>query len=237
MPEAPQWLISVQHYELSRRLGVEGAQREFLRQCRAPKRGDLPAAGVVHRLLHHGSAAIFQAASTSLPKLRSRCAHAAYAQGVKLWIMIDDDVETDESTLMRLLQLTEKVTEPRIAVLPCRLRGTDAERERVNVVLESELLHVVDGIACRRVARGGCGLMLVNRPALERLWARAAYWIDEDGFEKRALFQMILAAGGTWLNEDYSFCELARQCAVPIYAPVDGMSIHDGHQMNLSQLR
>jgi hypothetical protein len=234
----PPWLISTQHYDLARRLGPEAAQREFMRQCQDPKRGDLPAAGVVHRLLERSPAAVMIAASTTLPKLRSRCAHQAYTLGVDLWSMVDDDVETDEATLSRLITLAGTRTEPRISVLPYRQRGTAADRERVSVVLESTLVHIIDGVSCRRVALAGCGLMMVNRAALDELWNRYAdelRWLDDDGEHKVALFHMLLD-DGKWLNEDYSFCARARQAGVPIYAPVDGMSIHDGYPLNLAQV-
>lgn len=238
--QSPRLLVSTQTYELGKRLGPEAAAREFARMCERPTTGDLPVARMVARLRTLGAVALYHAASTSLPKLRSRAAHAALHSKCDFWVMIDDDVECDTATLARLLTLAGGPASARIAVLPCLLRGTSTERHRLNLEFDGSTLQDFDGVTYRAVKRAGCGCMVVTRQALVVLDARFEQdlsFVDEDGVEKVALFDMLFC--GTeprWLNEDLSFSERARRCDIPIVAPIDGVSVHDKHQLPLHEI-
>ncbi len=240
--------VSVLTYELGKALGIVEATAEFRRQVDDPKSPDsLPAARMVARLRDAGNVMLYHGAGTNLAKARSRAAAAAHkwlaaqddAQRA-LWVMVDDDVECDAKTLRALLAIAGH---DRIGVLPCAVRGNEREQATVNCVWESTLLLPLppESVVARPVLRGGCGLMVVPLEALRRISEHGAgeWWHDDDDEVKPALFAQRFALRSetdsrrTWLGEDYSFCELARSAGVPIFAPVEGISIHDGIGLDL----
>ena len=249
---------SVLTYELGKALGVVEATAEFRRQIDDPKAPDsLPAARMVARLRELGNVMLYHGAGTCLAKARSRAAHAAHKWLAEqddsqraIWVMCDDDVECDQRTLRALLAVAGH---DRIAVLPCAVRGNDREQHTVNVVWESTLLLPLspESVVARPVLRGGCGVMVVPLGALRLMHERLKlavdeegafqldWWHDDDDDVKPALFAQRFAPRSetdsrrTWLGEDYSFCELARSAGVPIFAPVEGVSIHDGIGLDL----
>lgn len=237
---------------LGKQLGIRAAAREFASQVADPAAHDpaelLPVARVVLRLREYGDVMLYHGASTSLPKARSRAAHAALESKADLWVMVDDDVETDIDTLGRLVTLAR---DDRVSVLPCAIRGAGAEESRLNVVWASPLISCTDRsvsvtgsieakVEGRDVRRGGCGLVIVARKALERVTDlyRDFYYDDDDGVRKVALFAMTLwemEGRQLWLNEDYSFCERLHDACVSIVAPIKGTSWHDGALVDLAQ--
>jgi hypothetical protein len=232
-------VVSLLTYELGKSLGIDGAAREVSSQlageCLA---GDeLPAVRTIQRLRGLDELMLYHGASTTLPKARSRAAHAALAPGADLWCMIDDDVETDLDTLSRLVAIARA---GKVAVLPCAVRSTPTDH-RINVLWLGALVDVSSGVSTRGVSRGGCGLMIVPRSALERVIdahrSELAY-VDDDGAERVAVFsQMFVGQPGDvrmWLGEDYSFCERLRGSGVEIAAPIEGQSIHDGVMLDLA---
>lgn len=237
---------SVLTYELAKAMGIEAAQQEFRRQVDNPKSVEsLPAARMVARLREVGNVMLCHAAGTSLPKVRSRTAHEALKwlkdNGGGIWVMCDDDVECDVPTLSRMIAAAG---ESRVAVLPCLIRGTAAERATLNVVWDGSLVleehtAAAGNLLVRLVRRGGCGMMIVPLEPLEavtRLNERDLTWHDDDGADKVALFQTIfpmIDGHPRWLGEDYSFCERLRECGIPIVAPVEGRAVHDGTLLDL----
>lgn len=231
--------VSTQTYALAKQIGVEAATQEFERQCQKPDRNSLPAARMVRRLRELGCVAAWHNAGTTLPKLRSRSAHAAHASECEYWVLLDDDVECDQSTLIRLLGAAGAPDDLRIAVLPCLLRGTEHEGSLVNCVWSSAIVQGTTHNLVRPVARAGCGAMIVTRGALRRMlehWTPGLCWKDDDGLTKVALFEMVRTLGGEWLGEDYSFCERARIAGVEIFGLVSGVSMHDGRHLQLDGL-
>lgn len=233
--------ISVLTYALGKALGIPGAARAFTRQLDDPPTlaadDVLPCARTIHRFRDMADLIIFHGAGTSLPKARSRAAHAALESKADLWVMIDDDVETDLKTARALVTLSEG---GRAAILPCAVRGSDAESHIINCVWDSPLVSLVNGIQARRVLRGGCGCMVVPRAALEKVteaYRSTLTFLDDDRASKVALFQQVLvgAPEQLWFGEDFSFCERLRAAGVEIVAPVVGLSSHDGAVVDLAE--
>jgi hypothetical protein len=230
--------VSCLTYELTRRVGVERSGAAFVQMVRAPDSDALPAARTVSRLTQLGvELELFHGVSSCLPKARSRAATAALASGAAYWLMCDDDVEAPTATLVDLINAAGPPDEPRISVLPCLVRGS---AQRTNCEFRGEArLNVEVSAWVRPVSLAGCGLMVVTRAALDRLFT--AYreelgFTDDDGQERVALFNMLLEPP-RWYGEDYSFCRRADLAGVPIDALVQGVSTHDGQELVLDSLR
>ncbi len=232
--------VSALTYELGRQLGIERAAREFQKQCEAPTRDSLPVARMVARLRSVANVSLFHAASTTLPKARSRAAHEALRSGADFWLMCDDDVECDSATLQRLLALAGEPDELGAAVLPCFMRGAGGETNTLNVQFAAaSLLTVGPGGPSRRAERAGTGCMVISRGALQRVTERFRTdlaWQDDDGLEKVALFQLVLD-GRKWLGEDFSFCYRLHEAGIALRALLSGSSSHAGQVLQLDSLR
>lgn len=234
-------VVSVLTYALGKALGIELAAKELARQLVDPPDAsdfDLPVVRTIRALQSLDDLMLYHGASTTLPKARSRAAHAALESSADLWAMCDDDVEADVETLRRMVAIARS---GRVAVLPCAVRTVRGDH-RVNVQWQGPIVTVHGGVSTRAVRRGGCGLMIVPRVALEcvrnQFRERLSYY-DDDGVQRVALFQMMLFGGGPnqlWLGEDYSFCERLREAGVEIAAPIEGGSIHDGAALDLAQV-
>lgn len=229
--------VSCLTYELTRRVGVERSGEAFVQMVRAPDGNALPAARTVARLIQLGQVELFHGVSSSLPKARSRAAAAALASGAAYWLMCDDDVEAPTATLVDLINAAGPPGEPRISVLPCLIRGS---KERSNCEFRGDSrLNAGAAAWVRPVSLAGCGMMVVTRAALERLFS--AYreelaFTDDDGQQRVALFNMLLEPP-RWYGEDFSFCRRADRAGIPIDALVQGVSTHDGQSLELESLR
>jgi hypothetical protein len=205
---------------------------------RAPDQNALPAARTVGRLVQLGvQLELFHGVSSCLPKARSRAAAAAFASGAAYWLMCDDDVEAPTETLVDLINVAGLPTEPRISVLPCLVRGS---AQRTNCEFRGEARLIGEASAwVRPVSLAGCGLMVVTRAALDRLfmvYREELGFTDDDGQQRVALFNMLLEPP-RWYGEDYSFCRRADRAGIPIDALVQGKSTHDGQNLELDSLR
>lgn len=229
-------------YALGKALGIEGAAREFQRQCLSPDRSSLPSARMVARLRLLADVQLFHVASTSLPKLRSRAAHAALSSGAELWIQLDDDVETDTGTLERLLDVAGHGSLLRAVSVPCRVRGTRDESLRLDSVFDGALTAVCGSALSnvRPLRWGGMGCFVTTRAALQQVSERYCpelVWTDDDQQNKVALFEMLRTPDGRWLGEDYSYCERLRAAGVELLALLNGVSNHEGNALVLDQIR
>jgi hypothetical protein len=225
-------------YELTRRVGVERSGEAFVKMVRAPDGNSLPAARTVARLIQLGmEVELFHGVSSSLPKARSRAAAAALKSSAAYWVMCDDDVEAPTETLVDLINAAGPPGEPRITVLPCLIRGSG---QRHNCEFRGEARLNADAAAwVRPVSLAGCGLMVVTRAALERLFTvyeTELGFTDDDGQKRVALFNMLLEPP-RWYGEDYSFCLRADRAGIPIDALVQGVSTHDGQDLQLDSLK
>jgi hypothetical protein len=224
-------------YALTRRVGVERSGEAFVQMVRAPDSSSLPAARTVARLIELGEVELFHGVSSSLPKARSRAAAAALKSNAAYWLMCDDDVEAPTATLVDLINVAGPPNEPRISVLPCLVRGS---AQRHNCEFRGASRLNVDAAAwVRPVSLAGCGLMVVTRAALDRLFSvyrEELGFTDDDGQKRVALFNMLLEPP-RWYGEDYSFCLRADRAGIPIDALVQGVSSHDGQDLELDSLR
>jgi hypothetical protein len=204
---------------------------------RAPDASVLPAARTIARLISLGvQVELFHGVSSSLPKARSRAAAAARKSGAAYWLMCDDDVEAPSETLVDLIKAAGPPDEPRIAVLPCLVRGSS---QRSNCEFRGAARANAVGVWVRPVSLAGCGLMVVTRAALERLFSvyrEELGYTDDDGQPRVALFNMLLEPP-RWFGEDYSFCVRADRAGIPIDALVHGTSTHDGQDLDLDSLK
>jgi len=237
---------SVATYELGKQLGVEGAATEFTRQCEQPTRNDLPAARMVARLRSLADVGLYHSFGSNLAKMRSRAAHAALESGAQFWVMLDDDVECDQATLLRMLATAGDPDALRAVILPCLLRGTAAEQQVVNVKWVSSLLMAGAGGTCRPVEHGGTGCMIVTRGALQHVTEvfrpELCPWRDDDGAVKLPLFHQLFeeiehSGAFSWFGEDLSFCRRLRRAGVEILGLTSGWSVHDGQRLELETLR
>jgi len=230
--------VSCLTYELTRRVGVERSGAAFVQMVRAPDGNALPAARAVARLAETGvELELFHGVSSCLPKARSRAAAAALKSNAAYWLMVDDDVEAPTETLVDLINAAGPPSEPRISVLPCLVRGS---ADRSNCAFRGAArLNAQASAWVRPVSLAGCGMMVVNRAALERLfdvYREELGFTDDDGHARVALFNMLLERP-RWYGEDYSFCRRAELAGIPLDALVQGRSIHDGQTLELESLR
>ena len=229
--------VSCLTYELTRRVGVERSGEAFVQMVRAPDGNALPAARTVARLIQLGQVELFHGVSSCLPKARSRAAAAALASGAAYWLMCDDDVEAPTATLVDLINAAGPPGEPRISVLPCLVRGS-AQRSNCEFSGQSRL-NAGAAVWVRPVSLAGCGMMVVTRAALERLfsaYAEELAFTDDDGQPRVALFNMLLEPP-RWYGEDFSFCRRADRAGIPIDALVQGVSTHDGQSLEFDSLK
>ncbi len=229
--------VSCLTYELTRRVGAEHSGAAFVQMARAPDADALPSARTVARLAQLGELELFHGVSSCLPKARSRAAAAAFKSSAAYWLMCDDDVEAPTATLVDLIDAAGPPSEPRISVLPCLVRGST---QRINCEFRGEARLNAEAAAwVRPVSLAGCGLMVVTRAALDRLFSvyrEALGFTDDDGQNRVALFNMLLEPP-RWYGEDYSFCRRADLAGIPIDALVQGSSTHDGQSLELDSLR
>lgn len=223
-------------YYLGKWLGLEDASRVFVAECQSPGRfaAHVPAARVINRVgaLGH-DVELMHLAATELSKLRSRAYHQAVKSSGEVWLTVDDDVECDSTALGALLDVVNGF-EPRIAILPCVMRGGEQLNVRYS---ESSLRLELGGHTVRLLEMGGTGLLVANRAALNAFSSRYAEdnWRDEDGELKVAAFDRFRERGGPWFGEDYSFCRRARDAGIGLYAITEGVSSHDGQALALDR--
>lgn len=228
-------------YELGRQLGIARAQREFLAQCQNPTRASLPVARMAGRLRQLADVELFHGASTTLPKARSRAAHAALRSKADFWLMCDDDVECDSGTLQRMFAAAGDPDSFSAVVLPCLMRGDATESSTVNVTFADPPppLESVGGATVRKCIRAGTGCLLLTRAALEEVSCLPLpLWIDDDGEQKCPVFDPIFNEAGQWLGEDLSFCQrLTGVAGVELRALLSGASSHAGNVLSLDSIR
>jgi hypothetical protein len=229
--------VSCLTYELTRRVGVERSGATFVQMARAPDSSSLPAARTVARLAQLGELELFHGVSSCLPKARSRAAAAALKSNAGYWLMCDDDVEAPGATLADLINAAGPPNDARISVLPCLVRGS---AQRINCEFSgASRLNAEAAVWVRPVSLAGCGLMVVTRAALERLFSvyvEELGFTDDDGQQRVALFNMLLEPP-RWYGEDYSFCRRADRAGIPIDGLVQGVSTHDGQSLQLDSLK
>lgn len=230
-------------YALGKELGFQEATAEFQRQLAAPDWDSLPCVRVITRLRGLDELSLYHdAAATIMSKARARAYHAARKADADVWICVDDDVEADLTTLKALVEAVSgepilgNLNRPRMCLAPCITRGSNV----VNVALEpgAPLVRVLpSGARCVRARAGGFGLVALNRAAMEAMEHayRGLEFLDDDGERKMALFLELLD-DGVWMGEDVAFCRRAVLCGVELEALIEGVTVHAGARLDLSQV-
>lgn len=187
--------------------------------------------------------------ATCIGKSRSRHFTAAVRSKCSAWLTMDDDVEASLETLGWLLAAVEG-DEPALCMAPCLLRdGKTANVEWSPVYSVRRVDHPLFPHGQARAAkRGGFGLVAMNRAALDAIAsAHPAYWLDDDGELKHAVFMELREPTGKivgqsqdsgsfrWLGEDLAFFQ-----RLPSSVRVEGLSIgetmHAGYGLDFGEL-
>jgi hypothetical protein len=228
---------SVITYELGKRLGHEGATREFYRQVTATidAAGDdvLPSAKCVRRLrkladvqvLHDGG-------GTSIGISRSRQFTMALETGADVWLSIDDDLDASEETLKHLLGAVD-TDRAQIVIVPYWLRQTTP---CVGIAFDPESSFervTATGAHLRKALTGGFGLVAVTRPAMLAMveaWPGLEY-LDADGQTRIGMFIEFIRAGW-WYREDFAFFSRVPR-GVRVEALLTGYTAHAGMALRL----
>ncbi len=233
-------LFSTMLYALGKELGLEGGNAEWERQLRETSSDSLPVARFLARVRSSRDAdevAVYaDMAATSIAKARSRAFHAA--RNADLWIACDDDVEADTTAIAALMDAVE-TSLPRIAFLPCYLRGRE--------VVGCKFLPLTGSApnddygrhsVLRRIEHSATCAFVANRAALQLLGRSFEHlrYLDDDGVHRLALFLEVLEQG-RWYGEDIAFCQRAALAGIELVAITKGVSSHDGQVLNLAQLR
>lgn len=234
-------IVTVSAYALGKQLGMQAAMAELARQVSTPNVATLPAVRVVKRLRELADLALrLDTGGTVLGKVRSRHAHAAWESGADVWVSCDDDVEATTATLMTMLLAVDSFDRtPSIVLAPYLIRATAtslpvASIELSRIVTSERVLP--GGARLRPVARGGFGLVAMNRRALELVRAESTHlaYIDDDGVERLALFHDAIR-DKRWNGEDIAFFDRVP-AAVRVEALLTGQTSHDGEALDLGDV-
>lgn len=182
--------VSTSLYALARKLGLEPAAAEFMRQVQAaaqelgePERAVIfkpgppapvfvPAAYTVARCAWLGEVEInVNAGATVIAKARSLASHAFLESTCDVWVTVDDDVEVSLDALTTMVSQCK--AEPSIVVAPCLLRDTlTANIAEGRVAFETQ---APNGGRLQRIESGGFGCVALSRGALEAV-IKAGDW-------------------------------------------------------------
>lgn len=244
--------VSTSLYAMARRLGLQGASSEFMRQVQAaaeelgePERPAIfkpPAAAPVFvaaaytiaRCAWLGEVQInINAGATVIAKARTLAAHAFRESKCDVWVTCDDDVEVSLDALATMVSQCKK--EPSIVVAPCLLRDTlTANIEPSSIAFETK---APSGGRLQRIQSGGFGCVAMSRDVLEAVYdaSPALCWTDQDGVSRRVLFRDELDGRGHWFTEDTAFFR-----RVPArfgrWAVRTGETVHSGQRLDLDKL-
>lgn len=235
-------IVTLPAYTLGKQLGVEQAAAELERQIQFPDAASLPAVRVIARLRELAELAVrFDTGGTQLSQVRSRHAHAAWLSGADAWFSVDDDNEATTATLASML-LAVQGDAPRIVLAPYIVRGAatlggaivTASVELPRIVSEERLLP--NGARLRPCGKGGFGLVIMNRQALDAVRAanQDLVYVDSDGMERLALFLPYIRKR-QWLTDDFSFFSRVPP-EVHIEALLTGCTMHAGEVLNLAEV-
>lgn len=249
-------------YSLAKKLGLEPASGEFMRQVhlvaealaeqkhgprdvgfavlktQPPPAVFIPAAYTIGRAALVDEIQInVNAGATVIAKARNLAAHE-FIEGLgDVWLSVDDDVEVSAEALATMVAQCK--AEPCIVVAPCLQRDTlGVNIEPSAVVLEARTLN---GGRLERIKSGGFGCVAMSRAALELViesgvWgAEARWWTHDDGIARRVLFRDEIDDQGRWHTEDRAFF-LHVPASVPVYMVRTGRTVHSGQTLDLETL-
>jgi hypothetical protein len=223
-------------YALGKELGFVDAEAEFNRQLEDPTSESLPAVRMIHRLRHLDSVGLHvDAAATSIPRARCRAFDHAEKSLADFWFSVDDDCECDTETAKRMLEAARE--EQAVILAPYLLRGTN----EVSCMVAPDALERVLPSGARLIASQGGGFGLVCMPRsvmlkLSLMYSSRLGFRDTDGKYRIALFHEQLSLQ-SWLGEDVSFCRLAIDAGVPVWAVGTGVTRHCHQRLDLELVR
>jgi hypothetical protein len=248
--------VSTSLYSLAKRLGLEGAAAEFMRQVQAaatelgepdrpvvfkpapPAPVFVPAAYTVARCAVLGEVQInVNAGATVIAKARNIAAHAFLESRCDVWVTVDDDVEVSLDALTTMVSQCK--AEPSIVVAPCLLRDTlTANISESRVAFD---MKAPNGARLQRIESGGFGCVAMSRALFERMDLESKmanrltpFWDDADGVRRRVLFRDEID-GGKWFTEDTAFFRHVP-ASVGRYAVRVGETVHNGQRLDLATL-
>lgn len=243
--------VSTSLYSLAKRLGLEAAAGEFMRQVQAaatelgePERAVIlkaappapvfvPAAYTVARCAFLGEVQLnVNAGATVIAKARTLAAHAFRESKCDVWVTVDDDVEVSIDALATMVSQCK--AEPSIVVAPCLLRDTlTANISESRVAFETK---APNGARLQRIESGGFGCVALSRSALEAVYQAtpALDWTHDDGVSRRVLFRDQIERG-RWFTEDTAFFRRVPP-TVAVYACRTGETVHNGQRLDLATL-
>lgn len=248
--------VSTSLYSLAKRLGLQAAGGEFMRQVQAaaealgepdrpvimkpaePPAVFVPAAYTVARCAWLGEVQInVNAGATVIAKARNIAAHAFLESPCDVWVTVDDDVEVSLDALTTMVSQCK--AEPSVVVAPCLLRDSLAANiSESRVAFETK---APNGGRLQRIESGGFGCVALSRAALEAVveggdWPDGGtWWTDADGVKRRVLFRDEII-GGKWFTEDTAFFRHVPALGVARYAVRVGETVHNGQRLDLATL-
>lgn len=243
--------VSTSLYSLAKRLGLQAAGGEFMRQVQAaaeelgeparpvimkpapPAPVFVPAAYTVARCAWLGEVQInVNAGATVIAKARNIAAHAFLESKCDVWVTVDDDVEVSLDALTTMVSQCK--AEPSIVVAPCLLRDTlTANITAHRLTYETK---APNGGALQYIESGGFGCVAMSRAALEAFAKQGdwPWWEDADGVRRRVFFRDEID-NGKWFTEDTAFFRHVPQL-VQRYAVRIGETVHNGQRLDLASL-
>lgn len=232
--------VSTMLYAASKKLGMERANAELMRQIGGLAQAGaanimdvddvewwgFPAALTIARVACCGEVKIHvNAGSTVIGKGRSIAANEFLEDPrCAVWFSVDDDVVVSAHAVAAMIE--QCLRERCVVVAPCLQRG---EANAVNIVEASPL---VDTRYMQPIKMGGFGAVCFSREVIQNAMALGT-WTHE-GKRFAAYFRDVLA-GEEWYTEDKAF--LLNNPAVRAYAVRRGFTTHAGQQLDLETLR
>lgn len=237
-------------YAVARKMGLEPAQAEFMRQVRkvtewiqkpdgegfaggAPP-AYIPAAFTLARAALLDDVQIhINAGATVIAKGRNISAHAFLESPCDVWLSCDDDVEVSAVALAAMVAQAKQ--EACWVVAPCLLRETltvNIEERRIAFEFTG-----AKGARFQRIAGGGFGCVAVSRRALQIYLSEldaVPLWQHTDGVTRPVLFRDELV-GTEWYTEDTAFFRRVP-ASLPVYAVRAGHTVHNGQILDLETL-
>lgn len=248
--------VSTSLYVLARKLGLNAAGGEFMRQVQAaaqelgepdrpvilkpapPAPVFVPAAYTVARCAWLGEVQInVNAGATVIAKARNIAAHAFLESKCDVWVTVDDDVEVSLDALTTMVSQCR--AEPSIVVAPCLLRDSlTANISESRVAFETK---APNGGKLQRIESGGFGCVAMSRGLFQAMDLESKmsnrltpFWEDADGVRRRVLFRDEID-GGKWFTEDTAFFRHVP-ASVGRYAVRVGETVHNGQRLDLATL-
>jgi hypothetical protein len=225
-------------YAASKRLGLEKASAELMRQLGGIAQAGaanivavddvewwgLPAALTLARVAICGELHLHvNAGSTVIAKARSIAANEFLLQpDCAVWFSVDDDVVVSADAVAAMIE--QCLREPCVVVAPCLQRGDDV----VNIEPDGLL---VDVNHMQHIKSGGFGAVCFSRQVFDNAMSNGRW--DHEGKLYHAFFRDEVA-NGFWYTEDKAFFFLNQPKA---YAVRRGFTTHAGQRLDLETLQ